>query len=75
MWRVGRDLDRIEKAAKEREMELLDAHPEEIVGDSAASRRWQKKLLKNAKKVKFYQCSFNMLSRHAGKGEKSLLKK
>ena len=56
-------------------MELLDAHPEEIVGDSAASRRWQKKLLKNAKKVKFYQCSFNMLSRHAGKGEKSLLKK
>ena len=56
-----------EKGAKEREKELLDACLEEITGDSKASRKRRKSLLKNTKKVKFCQHAFNMLSRHVEK--------
>ena len=42
----------LRKKQKEREKELLDTCPEKIIGDSDASRKRRKKILKNTKNRK-----------------------
>ena len=64
-----------EEAKRAREKELLDAYPAEIIGDSKACKKRRRKLIKNEKKARFRQHTFNMLTRHIGKGDKSSLKK
>ena len=62
-------------AQTEREQELLDFYPEEIVGDSEEKIKLRKKAIKNIKKAKYRQQTFNFLTKHVGKGEKNSLKR
>ena len=59
---------------KNKEEELLDSYPEEIIGDSDEKRKRRRKAIKTIKKNRYRQYTFKMLIKHIGKGEKNSLK-
>jgi len=50
-------------------------YPIEIVRDNEIIRKRQKKAMKTIKKMKYWQYTFSMLTKHIGKGEKNSLKR
>ena len=60
---------------KEKEEEMLDTYLEEIIDDTEEKIKRRYKAIKTIKKNRFWQYTFEKLTKHVGKGEKNSLKK
>ena len=58
-----------------REKKLLDYHYEEIIGNDMEKIKKKKKILSRIKRTLKRNYTFRYLSRHAGKGNREMIKK